>query len=220
MAPTAENLPKPGEVLVTRANEYEIIKLLGKGGFGAVFEVKSKEGHHFAAKCETSDVKKQASPLDGLPRTPRAHLIKSPHFCSLVARGKMPGRFRFIIMKLVGNNLWELRNQRPDRRFSLNTSLKLAEQEFLAIMQYLDQLVYQAVPDYEFLYYCCQHAAKLKRIGPHDPIDWDLDHPYTGPGKEDRDKRIELVAHDDELQEEPTPTTGKSQMSAVQPPKE
>ncbi|KAI6240430.1 Soluble guanylate cyclase gcy-35 [Aphelenchoides fujianensis] len=219
----------------------EIIKLLGKGGFGAVFEVKSKEGHHFAAKCETSDVlSMDCRVLRG------AHLIKSPHFCSLVARGKMPGRFRFIIMKLVGNNLWELRNQRPDRRFSLNTSLKLAEQcldevcrmkeevrsgdactdflaecprrEFLAIMQYLDQLVYQAVPDYEFLYYCCQHAAKLKRIGPHDPIDWDPDHPYTGPGKEDRDKRIELVAHDDELQEEPTPTTGKSQMSAVQPP--
>ena len=55
-----EKLPVTGEILKTRRHNYEIIKLLGKGGFGAVFEVKRpKEDERFAAKCETYDVKKQ-----------------------------------------------------------------------------------------------------------------------------------------------------------------
>ncbi|CAD5235019.1 unnamed protein product [Bursaphelenchus xylophilus] len=333
-AETNEKLPKDGEMLRTRHTEYEIVKLLGKGGFGAVFEVKSKDGQLFAAKCETCDVKKRVLSMDG--RVLRgAVMIKSPHFCTIVDRGKVEGRFRFLVMKLVGRNLWDLRMERERQRFSLNTALKAAEQslmsvedlhrigylhrdikpgnfaigrpetqehhiiymldfglcrkfvgdteakdlrmprqsapfrgttryaaiaalkqmeqsrkddieawlymvvewtagqlpwrklkgaekedvlrwkeavragepleeflsecprrEFLAIMQCVDGLLYQSIPDYSYLYFCLQHAAKSNGIKPNDPLDWDPDHPFHGPSVADRDKRIELVVKD------------------------
>lgn len=60
-----EKLPQTGEIVRTRKSEFEVIKLLGKGGFGkkvkvfsililslgAVFEVKRGD-EHFAIKCE------------------------------------------------------------------------------------------------------------------------------------------------------------------------
>lgn len=57
-----------------------------------------------------------------------ANMIKSPHFCSIIDRGKIADRFRFIVMKLVGRNLWELRVDRENQRFTMNTALKAAEQ--------------------------------------------------------------------------------------------
>ncbi|KAI6226509.1 Protein kinase domain-containing protein [Aphelenchoides fujianensis] len=130
----AEVLPQEGETLKTRKYTYEIIKLLGKGGFGAVFEIKRKDEPrlHFAAKCETYDVKKPVLSMDC--RVLRGALqIQSPHFCAIVDRGKMPERFRYIVMKLVGRNLWDLRMDLAAQRFSLSTSLKLAEQCVIAI---------------------------------------------------------------------------------------
>jgi serine/threonine protein kinase len=57
-----DKLPFPGEIIKTRRNEYEVFRLLGKGGFGAVYEVKRlHDGEFFAAKCETYDVKKRVT---------------------------------------------------------------------------------------------------------------------------------------------------------------
>ncbi|CAD5225912.1 unnamed protein product [Bursaphelenchus xylophilus] len=337
---TNEKLPQNGEMLRTRRNEYEIVKLLGKGGFGAVYEVKSKEGELFAAKCETIDVKKQVLTMDC--RVLRgAFMIKSPHFCTIIDRGKVEGRFRYLVMKLVGRNLWELRVERDRQRFSLNTALKAAEQslmsiedlhrigylhrdikpgnfaigrpdtnehhiiymldfglcrkfmgeseskdlriprasapfrgttryaamaalrqmeqsrkddieawlymvvewtagqlpwrklrgsdkeevlkwkeavrsgeameeflvdcpkrQFVTIMQYVDSLMYHSIPDYPYLYYCVQYAAKANGIKPTDPLDWDPEHKFHGPTVSDRNKRIELVVKDNEHDED------------------
>ncbi|CAD5223724.1 unnamed protein product [Bursaphelenchus okinawaensis] len=337
-----DKLPQAGEVLRTRRNEYEIIKLLGKGGFGAVYEVKNKaDTELYAVKCETADVKKQVLSMDC--RVLRgAFMIKSPHFCTIIDRGKVDNRFRYLVMKLVGRNLWELRIERDRARFTLNTALKSAEQclmsiedlhrigylhrdikpgnfaigrpesneqqivfmldfglcrkfigdadskdlrmprasapfrgttryapmaalkqmeqsrkddieawlymvvewtagqlpwrklkgpekeevlrwkeavragdaledfltdcpkrQFLAIMQYLDSLVYQSIPDYSYVYYCLQHAAKANNIKPNEPLDWDPEHKYHGPSVQDRDKRIDLkVGKENEHEEE------------------
>uniref|UniRef100_A0AC35EY06 Protein kinase domain-containing protein n=1 Tax=Panagrolaimus sp. PS1159 TaxID=55785 RepID=A0AC35EY06_9BILA len=325
-----EKLPQLGEMISSKRHQYEVSKLLGKGGFGAVFHVtRTNDQTAFAMKCETYDVKKQVLSMD-CKVLRGTFLIRSPHFCSVLDRGKVPDRFRFLIMKLVGKNLWDLRINQPSLRFSLSTSLKAAEQclmaledlhrvgflhrdikpgnfatgrdavgeqqiiymldfglcrkfigdqqqkdlrmprslapfrgttryaslaalrqveqsrkddieawlymvvewtnghlpwrklkgpnkdevlkwkedvrsgepledfltecpkrQFTAIMQYLDGLSYQSIPDYDYVYYCLSHACKINNIDPAEPLDWDPSKPYHGPTKADRDKRME-----------------------------
>ncbi|KAI6185181.1 Serine/threonine protein kinase [Aphelenchoides fujianensis] len=192
----AEVLPQEGE---TRKYTYEvrplssafsplvqIIKLLGKGGFGAVFEIKRKDEPklHFAAKCETYDVKKPVLSMDC--RVLRGALqIQSPHFCAIVDRGKMPERFRYI-------------------------------REFAVILGYLDTLHYHSIPDYDYVLYCLASACKSNNIKPDTPLDWDPGRKYAGPAKADRDKRLALVVddggadqHDEETHKEKEKDTAK-----------
>lgn len=112
---------------------FQTIKLLGKGGFGAVFQVKKlSDGREFAMKCETSTVKKPVLTMD-CKVLRGAFLIKSPHFCTVLDRGNVHGRFKFLVMKLVGRNLWDLRIAQPGMKFTLSTSLKTAEQCLMSI---------------------------------------------------------------------------------------
>uniref|UniRef100_A0A7E4ZSS8 Protein kinase domain-containing protein n=1 Tax=Panagrellus redivivus TaxID=6233 RepID=A0A7E4ZSS8_PANRE len=127
-----DKLPATGEILCTKRHKYEAAKLLGKGGFGAVFLVKREDGENFAMKCESYDVKKQVLSMD-CKVLRGTFLIQSPHFCQVLDRGKVVDRFRFLIMKLVGRNLWDLRIDREPPKFTLNTSLKAAEQCLMAI---------------------------------------------------------------------------------------
>ncbi|VDL81315.1 unnamed protein product [Nippostrongylus brasiliensis] len=62
-----------------------------------------------------------------------AQQINSCHFCTIEDRGKVEERFIFIVMKLIGSNLWDLRVERESMRFTLNTALKAAEQCLLCI---------------------------------------------------------------------------------------
>ncbi|KAI6196125.1 hypothetical protein M3Y94_01072000 [Aphelenchoides besseyi] len=336
-------LPQEGEVLKSRRATYEVLKLLGKGGFGAVYEirVKDKPDLHYAAKFETYDVKKPVLSMDC--RVLRgAYQIQSPHFCTILDRGKALERFRYIVMKLVGRNLWDLRMDQPTSRFTMSTSLKAAEQcliaiedlhrigylhrdikpgnfaigrpetseqqvvfmldfglcrkfvgetaekdlrkprevapfrgttryaplaalkqqeqsrkddieawlymvvewtagqlpwkklkgpdkqevckwkeavrtdqlndflvlcpkrEFKRIMDYVDSLKYLSIPDYDFVYYCIQKACEVHNINPDEPLDWDPLNKYTGPTKADRDKRIRLVADDNDQVDDDT----------------
>lgn len=248
-----------------------------------------------------------------------AQMIKSCHFCTVEDRGKVENRFIFLVMKLLGTNLWDLRVERETMRFTLNTALKAAEQclicieelhrlgylhrdikpgnfaigreetnehhiifmldfglarkyqekdkdvriprevapfrgttryapiaamkqieqsrkddlegwmymvvewtsgglpwrkykadnreevlkmkedvrdfesamqvflrncperEFRRIMKYLYELTYFSIPDYNFIYYCIQHACKSNNIKQTDPLDWDKDHEFAGP---------------------------------------
>ncbi|KAI6226309.1 Protein kinase domain-containing protein [Aphelenchoides fujianensis] len=201
----AEVLPQEGETLKTRKYTYEvrfspsalssllqIIKLLGKGGFGAVFEIKRKDEPklHFAAKCETYDVKKPVLSMDC--RVLRGALqIQSPHFCAIVDRGKMPERFRYI-------------------------------REFAAILGYLDTLAYHSIPDYDYIFYCINSACKTNNIKPDTPLDWDPGRKYAGPAKADRDKRLALVVddaapdpHDETSHKEKEKNTAKEKKASV-----
>ncbi|VDM68189.1 unnamed protein product, partial [Strongylus vulgaris] len=109
------------------------VRLLGKGGYGAVYEVLRKsDSKLFAVKCEKLSARKKVLPMDC--RVLRgAQIIKSCHFCTIEDRGKVENRFIFLVMKLIGSNLWDLRVERETMRFTLNTSLKAAEQCLICI---------------------------------------------------------------------------------------
>ncbi|KAK6743108.1 hypothetical protein RB195_010402 [Necator americanus] len=128
-----EILPKDGEELKTWKDKYTVVKLLGKGGYGAVYKVVRKSDNKpFAVKCEKLSARKKVLPMDC--RVLRgAQIIKSCHFCTIEDRGKIENRFIFLVMKLIGRNLWDLRVERESMRFTLNTSLKAAEQCLICI---------------------------------------------------------------------------------------
>lgn len=127
------DMPGRDETTIRSATtSYTIAEELGKGSFGAVYKVKRKDGAEYAMKCESVNVKKlilahEARVLEGLK------LLNSIHFVELVDRGKVPDRFLFVILKLVGKNLWDVRVELPDRRYSLNSALKISEQTLEAI---------------------------------------------------------------------------------------
>ncbi|VDM65716.1 unnamed protein product [Strongylus vulgaris] len=112
---------------------FQILDILGKGAFGAVFRVRRLEDRkELAMKCESCRtqrkiLKHEAKVFESLKQ------LESPHFLHLLDRGKVSGRFNFIVIKLVGKNLWDLRIENPFRRFSLVTSLRAAEQTLAGI---------------------------------------------------------------------------------------
>uniref|UniRef100_A0A1I7T2J3 Protein kinase domain-containing protein n=1 Tax=Caenorhabditis tropicalis TaxID=1561998 RepID=A0A1I7T2J3_9PELO len=61
--------------------------------------------------------------------------IKSRHFCTVLDQAAVKDRFNFIVMKLIGKNLWDLRMDTPECRFSLGTALKAAAQCLVSIEQ-------------------------------------------------------------------------------------
>ena len=112
---------------------YEVMDLLGTGAFGAVFRVRRvSDEKEMAMKCESSGVKKEVLRYEAEVLA-TAMKINSPHIVQLEGRGAIRGRFVFIVMRLVGRNLWDLRLQQPDKKFSLNTALKVAEQTLAGV---------------------------------------------------------------------------------------
>ncbi|XGW24090.1 hypothetical protein V3C99_005921 [Haemonchus contortus] len=128
------DMPKASEdIIKSKKGTYEVLEILGKGSFGAVFRVRRLEDNkELAMKCESYKVKKQilrheARVLEGLRR------ISSVHFISYEDRGKISGRFMFVVLRLVGKNLWDLRMESVDRRFSMSTAIRAAEQTLSGI---------------------------------------------------------------------------------------
>ncbi|CAI5448876.1 unnamed protein product [Caenorhabditis angaria] len=107
---------------------YEIKDQLGQGSFGAVFMVKRESDRkHFAMKCESIHVKKQILAHEARVLI-ALNMLNSVHFAELVDLGKLKNRFAFIVLKLVGMNLWDIRIRLPNRKYTLNTALKIGEQ--------------------------------------------------------------------------------------------
>ncbi|ULT99543.1 hypothetical protein L3Y34_000689 [Caenorhabditis briggsae] len=130
---TEDVLPRDEEMLKTKKDKYKVIALLGKGGYGAVYSVlRQSDSEKFAIKCEKAAAAKKVLLMD-CNVMKGATQIKSRHFCTVLDRANVKDRFNFIVMKLIGKNLWDLRQDRPDGRFSLGTALKTAAQCLVSI---------------------------------------------------------------------------------------
>ncbi|EGT35417.1 hypothetical protein CAEBREN_29816 [Caenorhabditis brenneri] len=126
-------LPREDEMLKTKKDKYKVIALLGKGGYGAVYSVlRMSDSEKFAIKCEKATAAKKVLLMD-CNVMKGATQIKSRHFCTVLDRANVKDRFNFVVMKLIGKNLWDLRQDRPDGRFTLGTALKTAAQCLVSI---------------------------------------------------------------------------------------
>ncbi|VDM98071.1 unnamed protein product [Thelazia callipaeda] len=114
--------------------EWTVVRKLGKGGCGAVFEVCSKqavERKRLAMKVESRDLDHN----DQLLRV-EASILKrmqySKHVPIFVAAGRT-SVFNFLLMELLGKSLSELHKAAPHRQFTMATVLKIALQALNAL---------------------------------------------------------------------------------------
>ncbi|RCN43724.1 hypothetical protein ANCCAN_10288 [Ancylostoma caninum] len=59
--------------------------------------------------------------------------LVSPHFIAFEDRGMVDERFVFIVLKLVGKNLLDLQQELPDKKYSMVTAIRVAEQSLSGI---------------------------------------------------------------------------------------
>lgn len=78
-------------------------------------------------KCESVNMKRAILPHEAGVLLALNHL-KSPHFLEMVDHGIVNNRFLFVVLKLVGMNLWDMRAHLPDKKYTLTTTLRIAEQ--------------------------------------------------------------------------------------------
>uniref|UniRef100_A0A1I7TWW2 Protein kinase domain-containing protein n=1 Tax=Caenorhabditis tropicalis TaxID=1561998 RepID=A0A1I7TWW2_9PELO len=129
----ARDLPrfKVGEgenEITTSKDTYELISCLGQGSFGCVFScVRQSDKKSFAIKCESVHARKPMLPHEANVLL-ALNLLKSPHFVEMIDNGQIAGRFQFVVIRLVGQNLWDVRVEMKEKRFTLATSLMIGIQ--------------------------------------------------------------------------------------------
>ena len=104
---------------------YEVIGLIGRGGYGEVFHVKdSISKKDYAMKCELVTAKKTAlePEINTLKRISASNL---PYFPKYVSDGQ-EGDIIYLIMELLGPSLSKLHKTCPDSHFSPSTFVKTA----------------------------------------------------------------------------------------------
>uniref|UniRef100_A0AC34QR24 Protein kinase domain-containing protein n=1 Tax=Panagrolaimus sp. JU765 TaxID=591449 RepID=A0AC34QR24_9BILA len=136
---------KPGAVLTSPKSKFVLIKLLGEGGFGAVFLVqdmtsRNKERPKYALKVEKkldnrrhSKLKMEVAILKEVSSMRTSKIgLKDPerylrHFTDIVDRAKKD-RYFFLVMQLVGKSLADLRLERKDKLLPVGTGLSVCFQ--------------------------------------------------------------------------------------------
>ncbi|OZC07050.1 hypothetical protein X798_05942 [Onchocerca flexuosa] len=110
---------KAGSVIESSHAKYTIDKLLGEGGFGAVYRVHdtNNPSMEYALKVERKLETRKDSKLKmeiailKLVSTERA---EKSHFTKIIDRGKKE-KFFFLVMQLVGKSLADLKSLRPHK---------------------------------------------------------------------------------------------------------
>ncbi|VDN06801.1 unnamed protein product [Thelazia callipaeda] len=118
-------LPSKNVLIKGKDFEFAIGKMISRGRFGAVYEVlRRTDGKRFAAKLEMCESHFHGINMD-YTILQQALKVGCKYIVELVDRGKIENHFKFIVMKMLGDNLQKLRHSFIERHFSLSTALRL-----------------------------------------------------------------------------------------------
>ena len=112
---------QPGEIV----GSYEIIRLIGQGGYGDIYHVvdkSSSEENSFAMKVEYLSSPKQALRFEKQILEDLNGSQYSPHMYHFGLENK----FRYLVMDLLGPSVSNTRREMPKHKYSLFTALRLS----------------------------------------------------------------------------------------------
>ncbi|PAV90962.1 hypothetical protein WR25_19911 [Diploscapter pachys] len=145
-APLTTPPPNPGETKKTiqfkvgeevgEKSQWNVLKKLGEGAFGAVYLVKGNtEETQYALKveAETDPRKLLRMEVYALRELGKKRVQDRGHFVEMKDKGHIPGKYYYIVMTLVGESLQDLRAKQPLKKFSMGTAISVSRQCLEAI---------------------------------------------------------------------------------------
>ncbi|VDM60327.1 unnamed protein product [Angiostrongylus costaricensis] len=124
-----DRLPAINDDIQGDEKKYKLKKVLGEGGYGTVFL--SQDGERSVA-VKTEKFSKSMLHIDvGVLKAAKA--AKARHFCELIDYGSNKPDYVYMVMTLLYKDLHKLRNEMPDKRFTISTSLRVSMQSLKAI---------------------------------------------------------------------------------------